>query len=147
MTQDRSKVLRETEENPFKDDEDEESPSPAHSRHTSIQGQSSRTPVSPISFSDSFSSSSRKVRKEEKKKAKKKSKGFNLEAEKETMKDCIAESSVASTNLLNALRLVNREREQISENQAAVHHFESCKLLRRKILRYVLVVSFLVHGC
>ena len=52
------------------------------------------------------------------------------------MKNCIAESSVASTNLLNALRLINREREQISENENAVHHFDS-KLLRRKILRYV----------
>jgi len=53
------------------------------------------------------------------------------------MKNCIAESSVASTNLLNALRLINREKEQISENKAAVHHFDFCKLLRRKILRYV----------
>jgi hypothetical protein len=52
-------------------------------------------------------------------------------------KNCIAESSVASTNLLNALRLINREHEQISENKNAVHHFEFCKLLRRKILRYV----------
>lgn len=53
------------------------------------------------------------------------------------MKNCIAESSVASTNLLNALRLINREKEQISENQNAVRHFDFCKLLRRKILRYV----------
>jgi hypothetical protein len=53
------------------------------------------------------------------------------------MKNCIAESSLASTNLLNALRLINREREQISENENAVHQFEFCKLLRRKILRYV----------
>jgi hypothetical protein len=57
------------------------------------------------------------------------------------MKNCIAEASVASTNLLNALRLINREREQISDNAAAVHHFEFCKLLRRKILRYV------IHPC
>lgn len=53
------------------------------------------------------------------------------------MKSCIADSSVVSTNLLNALRLINREQEQISENKAAVGHFENCKLLRRKILRYV----------
>jgi hypothetical protein len=53
------------------------------------------------------------------------------------MKSTIAEVSVASTNLLNALKLINREKEQISENKSAVHHFEICKLLRRKILRYV----------
>jgi LAS seventeen-binding protein 5 len=53
------------------------------------------------------------------------------------MKSTIAEASVASTNLLNALKLINREKEQISENKSAVHHFEICKLLRRKILRYV----------
>jgi len=57
------------------------------------------------------------------------------------MKACIGESSVASTNLLNALRLINREKEQISENKAAVQHFERCKLLRRKILRYVSVAN------
>lgn len=83
------------------------------------------------------SSSDAKKSKKDKDKKKKKGKPFNLEAEKETMKNCIAESSVASTNLLNALRLINREREQISENKAAVHHFEFCKQLRRKILRYV----------
>jgi len=81
---------------------------------------------------------SKKSKKDKDKKGnKKKSKPFNLEAEKETMKNCIAESSVASTNLLNALRLINREQERISENKAAVRHFEFCKLLRRKILRYV----------
>lgn len=53
------------------------------------------------------------------------------------MKSTIAEASVASTNLLNALKLINREKERISENKNAVHHFDFCKLLRRKILRYV----------
>jgi hypothetical protein len=84
--------------------------------------------------SSSFFSSSSKFKKEKKKK---KGKAFNLEEEKETMKNCIAEASVASTNLLNALKLINREKERISENKNAVHHFEFCKLLRRKILRYV----------
>jgi len=53
------------------------------------------------------------------------------------MKSCIAEASVASINLLNALRLINRETERISDNQAAVQQFDACKLLRRKILRYI----------
>ncbi|TVY68942.1 Protein lsb5 [Lachnellula suecica] len=147
VTQDKSKVLRETEQNPFEDDEDEApppAPAPAatHSRNTSLsQGQSSRgltasflAPAAPVT-------ASKKASKKAMKEAKKKNKTFNLEAEKENMKSCIAESSVASTNLLNALRLINREKEQISENQPAVRQFESCKLLRRKILRYIQFVE------
>ncbi|KAF4621937.1 hypothetical protein G7Y89_g14409 [Cudoniella acicularis] len=145
VTQDKSKVLRETEQNPFEDEEDEQPspPSPSHSRHTSLsQAQSSRSsPPGPLPshsfFSSQTAATSKKSKKDKDKKSKKKVKPFNLEAEKETMKTCIADSSVASTNLLNALRLINREREQISENAAAVHHFDNCKLLRRKILRYI----------
>lgn len=53
------------------------------------------------------------------------------------MKSVIADSSIAATNLMNALQSINREVERISENQAAVERFEACKLLRRKVLRYV----------
>lgn len=145
VTQDRSKVLRETENNPFEDDEDESpgsvpgtvsSTAPLrHASHASSQAQTSKSANPPaISF---FSPTKAKKEREKEKKRNKKGKPFNLEAEKDTMKNCIAEASVASTSLLNALRLINREHEQISENKAAAHHFEFCKLLRRKILRYV----------
>lgn len=151
MTQDKSKVLRETEQNPFEDDEDEVPPpapvvSPTHSRNTSLsQGQPSKSSGSFFNPSGQVTASKKAAKKEkDKKNGKKKNKPFNLEAEKETMKTCIAESSVASTNLLNALRLINREKEQISENQAAVRHFEGCKLLRRKILRYVGLYPFIL---
>lgn len=149
LTQDKSKVLRETEQNPFEaddDKEDEEPPAPAHGRHTSLasaQGQSSNSPRSspqPSFFNQPAPAAMTKKSKKDKKSGKK-NKPFNLEAEKDNMKTCIAESSVASTNLLNALRLINREQEQISENQAAVSHFENCKLLRRKILRYIQLVE------
>jgi hypothetical protein len=141
ITQDRSKVLRETEQNPFQaeeDNADELPPRLSHSRQASGTQSSNRTSALPKSslFGSSTSPTSSKKSKD-RKGGKKDAKPFNLEAEKETMKNCIAESSVASTNLLNALRLINREHEQISENQNAVHHFEFCKLLRRKILRYV----------
>ncbi len=53
------------------------------------------------------------------------------------MKTAIAESSIAATNLNNALQSINREKERISENAVAVERFEICKKLRRKILRYV----------
>ncbi|QSZ36020.1 hypothetical protein DSL72_007144 [Monilinia vaccinii-corymbosi] len=143
VTQDRSKVLRETEENPFDDDELETpavpagSPAgpsnadPAHSRQTSFQT-FSRDRSSSI-----LSSSNRKSKKEKEKDKKKKRQPFNLEAEKESMKATIADSAVASTNLLNALRHINREKERISENKTALQHFDNCKLLRRKILRYI----------
>lgn len=53
------------------------------------------------------------------------------------MKVSIAESSIAATNLMNALQSINREQERISDNATAVERFEVCKKLRRKILRYV----------
>lgn len=53
------------------------------------------------------------------------------------MKSHIAEASMAATDLINTLQTINREKERISENQTAVQRFETCKQLRRKILRYV----------
>ena len=142
VTRERPQELRKREQNPFEADEDneeEESPTRGH-RHSQSQSSRSATPTQPTSLfgSQPSSTATMKSKKEKDKKGgKKKSKPFNLEAEKPVLKNCIAESSVASTNLLNALRLINRENERISENQAAVGYFETCKLLRRKILRYV----------
>lgn len=115
MTKDKSKVLRETEQNPFEADEDKEEQAPPVPTSQSSRSATPKvsTPVSPT------------VTKKSKKDKKKKSKPFNLEAEKETMKTCIADSSVDSTNLLNTLRRINREQERISENKEAVRHFEA----------------------
>ncbi len=142
-------MLRETEQDPFRDSEDEAEPP----QSPQSQASSSRPPVAypqpsqtVQSFSHTkstsgsgsfFSSSSKDKKKKEKDKNKRKQKPFNLEAEKDTMKVAIAESSLAATNLTNALQSINRERERISENAAAVERFEACKKLRRKILRYV----------
>ena len=158
MTQERSKVIKET-ENPFGDEDDEEEAKPtppaaagsssrsqpssaSHSRTTSLSGNLSGTHIS--GTVNSFSYLSKDKDKDKKKKEKKgsssKSKGkrpFNLEAEKEQMKATIAESTMAATDLMNALQSINREKERISENDTAVQRFESCKQLRRKILRYV----------
>lgn len=134
VTQERSKAVRET-ENPFGDDEDEspqqEAPTrPGESSKGASHGRSSSTSAG-TSF---FGSSSKDKTKTKDKKGKKK---FSLEAEKEKMKSDIAEASIASTNLNNALQSINREMEQISDNANAVQQFEACKKLRRKILRYV----------
>jgi len=66
---------------------------------------------------------------------------FNLEREKTNMLQTIAQSSVASTNLVNALQLVNREHERVSDNEEVTNRFEACKMLRRQILRYIQLVE------
>ncbi|KAI8955398.1 hypothetical protein F4801DRAFT_529171 [Xylaria longipes] len=151
VTQDRSKVLRETEQDPFRDSEDEAEQHQSSPPPQTPQASSSRPPVSypqpsqtiqsyshtrSSSGSGAFFSSSSKDKKK-KEKGKKKSRPFKLEAEKESMKAAIAESSIAATNLNNALQSINRERERISENAVAVERFEICKRLRRRILRYI----------
>ncbi|KAH7367486.1 VHS domain-containing protein [Plectosphaerella cucumerina] len=138
VTQERSKAVRET-ENPFGADDDEEPPrrSPPPARHgESSRGLSSGSHArsSSNTGSSSFFGSS-KDKKNKDKKGKRKS--FNLEAEKEQMKSDIAEASIATTNFSNALQSINREREQISNNAELVRQFEACKMLRRKILRYI----------
>jgi hypothetical protein len=157
VTQERSKVLKET-ENPFGDEEDDEPSSPkvpaataagpsssqnrsAHSRGSSLVDSFKHQQGSSLSLSSSggsiFGGSSSSDKKKKNSKTKGKKKPFNLEAEKEQMKSVIAESSLAATNLLNVLQTINREKERISENNLAVERFESCKLLRRKVLRFV----------
>lgn len=53
------------------------------------------------------------------------------------MTNCIAKASIASTNLLNGLQLVNRETERVSQNPEIATRFETCKSLRRQILLYI----------
>lgn len=138
MTQDRSAVLRETEQNPFQPGEDanaaKSSGSPAGHAGPSSAGGSHVT--GRIESFTHFGYSKDK-KKKDKDKGKKGPRPFDLAAEQDQMKTTIAESSIAATNLQNALQSINRERERISENEAAVRHFEACKQLRRKILRYV----------
>lgn len=64
-------------------------------------------------------------------------KPFNMEKEKPEILQTIAASSVASTNLQNALKLVNRETHRVSESEDVMEQFEKCKNLRRQILRYI----------
>ncbi|BCS04809.1 LSB5 family protein [Aspergillus luchuensis] len=73
----------------------------------------------------------------EKKEKKTLSRSFNLEKEKPEMLQTLASASVASTNLLNALKLVNRETHRVSEDAEVLNRFETCKTLRRQILRYI----------
>lgn len=57
------------------------------------------------------------------------------------MLETIASANVASTNLLNGLTLINREQQRVSENPEVMRRFETCKQLRRQILRYIHLVE------
>ncbi|KAI4271424.1 MAG: hypothetical protein L6R35_006534 [Caloplaca aegaea] len=85
--------------------------------------------------SPTSSSSFKKASKSSKKP--KPDKPFNLDKEKPQLLQTIASSSVASTNLLNSLKLINRESKRVSEDPEAARRFEACKLLRRQVLRYI----------
>ena len=64
-------------------------------------------------------------------------KPFNLEQEKPQLLQTLASASVASTNLMNVLKLTNRENKRVSEDPEVVKRFEECKMLRRQLLRYI----------
>lgn len=135
-----SRVLRETEEDVQREQEMEM----ARSRSDSLSkpGESSmpamlRKQSSPVTLGQSSTFAPKKVKKDKKGKVK----GFNLEREKPAILQAIAASSVASTGLNNALRLVNRESEQVSNNVEVMKRFETCKQLRRQILRYIQLVE------
>ncbi|KAK6371322.1 hypothetical protein LTS17_009053 [Exophiala oligosperma] len=135
-----SRVLRETEEEVQREQEmelarsrlDSMSPAGEPSSPTRLRKQSS-----PITLGQSSSFAPKKDKKDKKGKVK----GFNLEREKPNILQAIAASSVASTGLANALKLVNRENERVSDNVEVMKRFETCKQLRRQILRYIQFVE------
>lgn len=65
------------------------------------------------------------------------SRSFSIERERPQILETLASASVASTNLLNALKHVNRETTRISEDAECINQFELCKKLRHQILRYI----------
>ena len=137
VTQAQSKVLQETEreanEDPFGSTEDE-----SMSGESSSMASTSLTPRSnaaaSITPTPKYHSNKLKPDKHGKKA---RSRIFNLEKEKPQLLQTIASSSVASTNLMNALKLLNREKLRVSEHAETVNRFETCKALRRQILRYI----------
>ncbi|KAL9099775.1 MAG: hypothetical protein Q9163_004762, partial [Psora crenata] len=137
VTQQQSRVLKETEpshnKDPFSNAEDEEE-SPAQSTNSG-----GRTPFASTSYSAALANSvtASKTAKKSRPDKKHKHKGFNIDKEQPQMLQAIASSSIASTNLLNALKLIDREHKRVSQDSETVHRFETCKQLRRQILRYI----------
>ncbi|KAK4160041.1 hypothetical protein QBC43DRAFT_326046 [Cladorrhinum sp. PSN259] len=137
VTQEKSKVLKET-SNPFGEDDEETSQAgPSHQSSSSAHKKTASLSEPKVTGTIHSFTYNEKDKKKKDKKNKKQQKPFNLEAEKDQMKAHIAEASMAATNLINTLQTINREKERISENTTALERFESCKLLRRKILRYI----------
>ncbi|KAI9887735.1 MAG: putative actin patch assembly and actin polymerization protein [Watsoniomyces obsoletus] len=62
---------------------------------------------------------------------------FNLEKEKPQLLQTLASTSMASTNLLNLLKRINRENHRVSADREVMTQVESCKHLRRQVLRYI----------
>jgi len=140
VTKDTSKVIRETDPFAAEEDADDEAPTASQSSKTPTESKRRSTG---LDLGESSRSVAKKAAKDKSKKDKKggqkKAAPFNFEAEEPKIKLYTGESSIASGELLNTLRLINREQQKISENEKAVHHFDNCKTLRRKILHYVSV--------
>ena len=157
-----SKVLRETERDEDDDADDEGAPrrragsltsptsagsSSSHKRqssatdfHNSASALAYNSPTysqgPPISLKSTTSSKKDKRSRDKSSKAK----PFNFDKEKAQITQVITLSSIEATGLLNALKLINRERERVSENANARHRFETCKSLRRQTFRYCSLV-------
>ena len=142
VTQAQSRVIQETEreanEDPFGDEDDEitrggtNSLGGTGSPTTSSFSSGSVPPANLNSIPKKPSKS-----KPDKSSKKHKRKAFNLEKEKPEITRTIAESSIASINLMNALKLLNRENIRVSEHAETVSRFEKCKANRRQVLRYI----------
>ncbi|KAA8892846.1 hypothetical protein FN846DRAFT_613296 [Sphaerosporella brunnea] len=124
-------------------------PAPAPSSPTTstprspISPSSSSTfsPVAATTHSSIWGSSSSSNRKSSSKSKNKHHASFNLEKEKPALNQALANASIASTNLNNALKLVNREKERVSEKREVVLQYDQCKTLRSTILRYIQLVE------
>ncbi len=141
-----SKVLRETEEDVRREEELEATRSRSSSLIDAGQPSSPNTlrkqssPGIGLGHSSTFGTGT-KLKSKKDKKSKSGRQVFNLEREKPAILQSIAASSVASTNLNNALKLVNRETKQVSTDPEVMKRFETCKQLRRQILRYIQYVE------
>lgn len=66
---------------------------------------------------------------------------FNLEKERSTITQTIAQSSIASTNLVNSLKFINHQTQNVSESSEVKERVSLCKILRKQLLRYIQLVE------
>jgi hypothetical protein len=138
-----SKVVRETEEQAQREEDTPPSSpvrtmrSPATSNAAATS--SAWTPQRPVALEKTEKSSSFFRSSKDKKSGKRKP--FNLEKEKHKITETIGNANLAATSLYNALKLINREHQRVSENAECTNRFETCKVLRRQVLRYIQLVE------
>ena len=142
VTQAQSRVIQETEreanEDPFGDEDDDITRGGANSMAGMGSPTTSSFPSSSVPPANLNSIPKQPSKSKTNKPTKnKKRKAFNLEKEKPEITRTIAESSIASINLMNALKLLNRENIRVSEHAETVLRFEKCKANRRQVLRYI----------
>jgi hypothetical protein len=116
-------------------------PSPPHARRPEPHHAPSSSSSRPVALGNAAPLPGSSIFKRDKKDKKSRGKAFNLEKEKGQLLETIASANVASTNLLNGLQLINREQQRVSENPEVMRRFETCKQLRRQILRYIHLVE------
>jgi hypothetical protein len=133
----REKVLQDTS---MAGPDDTHEPPPAETRTQSKPHAKAPTPgpaSRPVSLTPTSSGFSHKLFKEKKPGHGSAGKPFSLSKEKDNMTNAIAKASIACTNLMNGLQLINRENERVSSNTEILRRVEACKSLRRKILYYI----------
>ncbi|KAH6629162.1 hypothetical protein C7974DRAFT_393962 [Boeremia exigua] len=136
-----SRIIREQDAEAARERE-ENSPPPTPQPRRPDPPQTSSSSSRPVQLGSTLSSGGSSLFSRSKK-DKKTPKGqrFNLEKEKGQMLETMASANVASTNLLNGLQLINREQQRVSDNSEVMNRFETCKQLRRQILRYIHLVE------
>lgn len=144
-TASQSRILAENEreaqrDNPFAEPSPPSTPSPTNPRRPSYGPSPASSLSSPTTASRPRATSSGNIfasKLSAKRHGHSKHTPFSLSREKPTILRSIASSSIASTNLLNALKRINRETQLASSDPDVVKYFEECKALRRQILRYI----------
>lgn len=136
-----SRIVRQQDDEAAREREEHSPPPSPQARRSDSQHASSSAPSRPVALANTSTQSSSSIFKRDKNKKKSKRQPFNLEREKGQMLETIASANVASTNLLNGLTLINREQQRVSDNPEVMRRFETCKQLRRQILRYIHLVE------
>ena len=90
------------------------------------------------SFSTSISA---QPPKKDRRPSKDKVKPFKFEKERTQITHVLTMSNIEATGLLNALKLLDREKERVSSNPAIRQRYDTCKTLHRQTLRYCSLVT------
>ena len=127
-------------EDPFGTDEP-----PPRERSGSIptqeSGPSNYSSPSSSSFPASIHSSLAPPKKDKKSLSKEKAKPFKFERERSQITHVLTMSNIEATGLLNALTLLDKDKDRVSSVPAVRQRYDTCKALHRQTLRYCSLVT------